>query len=312
LNSSTSHHSMSRAKKVRDVEEDNDTELEQENDQETHPLTTDHTQPSSAGKTTKKPPTATRKPPKREGICAGWKWFKEDPRNRYAFGVFLLFGVICAVCIAIRFGQQISGDILAGIIAVGLAIYGAHHFRVLLGLTVEVERTMQLNRDFKAENMELQREVDRLRKAHVELTGVQRSLQQSTQSFAENIERLRRLDETLNSLSDDHIQGVQKLRDLSSTVQSAIQNDLLQHERDILHKVMARMEFKDDKEGLNRYEYDRFLSALPLSFQRRFSGMNKTFDDFAGGDDVLDFQEFVKLADEFAVQEAKAGGSKQY
>eukprot|EP00486_Rosalina_sp_Unknown_P014073 CAMPEP_0201584712 /NCGR_PEP_ID=MMETSP0190_2-20130828/113895_1 /ASSEMBLY_ACC=CAM_ASM_000263 /TAXON_ID=37353 /ORGANISM="Rosalina sp." /LENGTH=39 /DNA_ID= /DNA_START= /DNA_END= /DNA_ORIENTATION= len=37
--------------------------------------------------------------------------------------------------------------------------------------------------------------------------------------------------------------------------------------------------------------------------------MNKTFDEISGPDDILDIDDFKKLADEFAVQEAKAGGS---
>ena len=190
-----------------------------------------------------------------------------------------------------------------------LALYGARHFRMLLGLKVEVDRYGKLNENFKEENQKLHREVDRLSRAHDELAAIQQRLQETTKGYAENIEKFRNIDETLRKLAEDNIEGVEKLKELSQHVQESMHDELVQHERDILHKVMEALEFQDSKEGLNEEEYNKFIGLLPLSFQRRFSNMNYTFDQISGPDGILDIEDFRKLADEFAVQEAKAGGS---
>ena len=202
-----------------------------------------------------------------------------------------------------------TGDILAGVCGLILACYGANHFRILLGLKEQVDRFGELNENFKSENIKLKKEVNKLNKAQDELSSIQQNLQQTTKQYAENIEKFRDLDDKLSKLADDNIEGMERLKKLSQHVQESIHEELVQHERDILHKVMDVMEFKDNKQGLNEQEYNQFVGMLPLSFQRRFSRMDKTFDEISGQDDILDLEDFMKLADEFAVQEAKAGGS---
>eukprot|EP00484_Ammonia_sp_Unknown_P021023 CAMPEP_0197034940 /NCGR_PEP_ID=MMETSP1384-20130603/12864_1 /TAXON_ID=29189 /ORGANISM="Ammonia sp." /LENGTH=289 /DNA_ID=CAMNT_0042464915 /DNA_START=21 /DNA_END=890 /DNA_ORIENTATION=- len=254
--------------------------------------------------------TKPTRPTKRKGLCQSCQWFKESPRTRWQFALFLLFSILAIICIAIRFGNPIGGDVIAGILGLALSIYGANHFRLLLKLTTEVNKFGALNANFKQENGRLSYEVDKLDKAHTQLSQMSARLKEVTKGYQDNIDRFRKLDERLRSLSDDNIQGLQKLQEMSKTVKESFERELVQHERDILHKVMNIMEFRDDKEGLNREEFDRFLSALPLSFQRRFSQMDRSFKSIAGSDSILDFEEFRQLADEFAVQEARAGGSK--
>ena len=67
-------------------------------------------------------------------------------------------------------------------------------------------------------------------------------------------------------------------------------------------RVQEAMEFGDDKEGLSRDEYDAFINALPQNFQDRFAHIK--FEEIAGDDEILDMDEFVKLADQFAVENA--------
>ena len=70
-------------------------------------------------------------------------------------------------------------------------------------------------------------------------------------------------------------------------------------------RVQESMEFGDDTEGLNEEEYDRFISYLPVGFQNRFKEMDKTFADMSGDDGLIDLDEFTKICDEFAIEEAK-------
>eukprot|EP01084_Bolivina_argentea_P065362 119139_1 len=278
-------------------------------EQEAHPLTGDTAQVNQPLTAKKAPKPAPKEIPKREGCCAPWEWFTESPLHRWQFGVFLVWSILPVVWIAIRFGSSLTADLLAGIFALVLAIYGANHFRILLGLKVEVDRFADNNKRFKEENMQLKTEVSKLSKASDELSEIQHRLTETSKAFSQNIEKFAKLDATLSQLADDNIEGIEKLKDMSHMVQTSIQNELLQHERSILMKVMDKMEFGDDKEGLNRQEYQKFVEALPGTFQRRFSAMQRSFTQVAGNDSIMDFQEFTKLCDEFAKQEASAGGT---
>ena len=84
---------------------------------------------------------------------------------------------------------------------------------------------------------------------------------------------------------------------------------LIQHEREILNKVFDHLEFKDDKEGLTKEEFEKFWHQMPTSYNERWRKTGFTFEDIAGDDGVLDYSEFAEMCDKFAEQEGIAGGS---
>merc|ERR1719415_393327 len=114
----------------------------------------------------------------------------------------------------------------------------------------------------KEENSQIKREVSKLSKASEELSGVSIQLKATTKSYKENISKFKALDERLSKLADDNIAGLEKLQEMTKTVQDSIQKELVQHQRDILMRVQETMEFGDDTEGLNEEEYDRFIALL--------------------------------------------------
>eukprot|EP01084_Bolivina_argentea_P074019 134290_1 len=69
------------------------------------------------------------KPPKRNGICGPCIWFKEKPLSRWQFIVLLLFGILTPLWVVIRLTGSLTGDIIAGVSGLILAVYGAIHFR---------------------------------------------------------------------------------------------------------------------------------------------------------------------------------------
>merc|ERR1712228_757909 len=207
--------------------------------------------------------------------------------------------------IIIRATGSLTGDILSGLCAFILACYGANHFRILLGLKEQVDKYAKNNQEFKAENVAIRTEVSKLTKAAEELTATSHRLKQTTKSYQENISKFKALDEKLGNLADDNIAGLEKLQEMSKTVQDSIQKELIQHQRDILMRVQETMEFGDDTDGLNEDEYNRFIAYLPIGFQNRFKEMDANFADIAGDDGILDLEEFTKICDEFAMGEAK-------
>eukprot|EP01083_Nonionella_stella_P252577 870060_1 len=220
------------------------------------------------------------KPPKRNGICAPCIWFKEKPLSRWQFIVLLLFGILTPLWVVIRLTGSLTGDIIAGVSGFFLAIYGANHFRILLGLKEQVDRFGKNNREFKTMNAGLRTEVSKLTKATEELSGVADRLKQTTKGYEENVSKFRALDEKLGKLADDNIAGLEKLQELTKTVQDSIQKELIQHQRDIVMRIQESMEMKDDKEGMTNDEYNAFINYLPKGFQIRFQKIN--FNEISG------------------------------
>merc|ERR1712154_406211 len=92
--------------------------------------------------------------------------------------------------------------ILAGVAAVVMSGYGANHFRILLGLKEQVDKMASLNREFRVENAALQQEVDKLKRARVQLSSVEAGLKESNRKLKENVEKFRQLDNNLKKLAE--------------------------------------------------------------------------------------------------------------
>merc|ERR1712204_141137 len=139
-----------------------------------------------------------------------------------------------------------------------------------------------------------------------ELTGVSIQLRATTKSYKENISQFKALDEKLSKLADDNIAGLEKLQEMTKTVQDSIAKEMVQHQRDLVMRVQESMEFGDDQEGMSKQEYDRFIAALPLEYQEAF--MTKDFDQMSGDDGNMSLKEFTALVDELCAE----FGANQY
>merc|ERR1712048_1452477 len=164
-----------------------------------------------------------------------------------------------------------------------------NHFRILLGLKEQVDKMSSLNRKFRAENAALQQEVDKLSRASEQLSSVESGLKESNRRLKENVE---------------------KFKKSSEQVMRTMQESLIRHEKDILNKVFDHMEFGDNKPGLSKEEFAGFWKQMPNSYALRWEKTGQTFEEIAGDDGVLDYQEFTAMCDQFAEQEAAHGGSE--
>merc|ERR1719385_97141 len=250
-------------------------------------------------------------PPKRAGgICAPWKWFLEKPLQRKSFIMFLIPAALTVVWL-IMFITSAGGAtayILAGVAAIIMSALGANHFRILLALKEEVDRMSRLNQDFRRENMQLQQEVDKLGRAREQLSSVEAGLKESNRKLKENVEKFRKLDENLKKLADSNIEGLEKLQKSSQQVMKTMQENLIRHEKQILMKVFDHLDLKEkEKDGLTKEEFENFWTQMPSSYVQRWEAMGQTFEDIAGDDGVLDYNEFMGMCDKFAEEEAHAG-----
>jgi len=247
-------------------------------------------------------------PSKRSGILcvAAWKWFKRNPLKNWRFAFFFLFSASSLILFVLRGPSRMTADVLAGVLAVSLAIYGAAHFRLILGLHSEVHALRNNNARFMSENNKIRHQIDKLRRGRRELAEMERDLDRATEHYLVNIEKFKHFSRRLKRFSECSIGGIQKIKKLSAVAMDQINNELLQHERDILMKVLDSVVVHDEGDGLTESEYGDFVNALPKCFQKTFKMMNKPFVEICGEDGLLSWDSFNALADRFAIERVRA------
>jgi len=233
-----------------------------------------------------------------------WEWFKEKPLQRWPFLLFIVFFLLTFIWIIIYLGGGVTGCALAGAFAIVMSLYGANHFRILLALKEEVDKMDKLNQSFRAENAQIRQEVDKLSRASENLTNVEVKLKESNQKLKANLEKFRELDKNLKQLSGSNIEGLEKLQTSCEAVMNRWKESLIKHEKTLLNKVFDEFEMNDSKPDMSKEEFIQFINALPPSYQDRWTNMNTTFEELAGDDNIMQYEEFRNLVDRWAEEEA--------
>ena len=68
-----------------------------------------------------------------------------------------------------------------------------------------------------------------------------------------------------------------------------------QNERALLGKIAQDVEFLDKDAGMQRPEFNDFVSRMPKHLQNRFKALGLTFEKVAGEDGVVDFMEIEDM-----------------
>lgn len=88
-----------------------------------------------------------------------------------------------------------------------------------------------------------------------------------------------------------------------------IKNSIQIYEKNLIRKVIDEFNFQDDKEGLTENEFNQIFSNLPTSYRKRLNDKDKYFKSYAGMNTEMNYNEFNRMVDNLAEQEAVAGGS---
>jgi len=256
----------------------------------------------TAGDVDQRTNNVSNQPTKHTGLCAPCKWYQEKPRKRYLFAVMWAVAAATVIFIPIRASSSMTGDILSGLVGIGLGLFAAQHFRTLLGLKEQLGKFAKNNREMRRQNAFLSQTVSKLNKKQEELAAVNADLMETSNQYKANIKKFEEIDQKLKTLGDDNIAGLENLREMSDKVLGSLKKEMIGHQRDILRTTYEAMEYGDDQEGMNKEEYERYLNALPQEYRDRVKKLG-SFEDIAGDDGVLDLDEFTKMADNFSVDD---------
>merc|ERR1712113_1063439 len=114
--------------------------------------------------------------------------------------------------------------------------------------------------------------------------------------------------ETWNTqIIDKSGKNVNELIDLKDEIDQKIEGkrrEINQKERNILYNALDAFEKRGDgMSGLNKFEFENFINALPVRYIKKFRASKVLFDHIADGDDIIDDREFKQYLDGFLIED---------
>jgi len=197
--------------------------------------------------------------------------------------------------------------IITCVLAIVMSAYATSNFRDVIALRVSVNELCIETKRLATERDKIRNEVGKLQLAHNKLERIEDELNSSNASLRKNFKKF----ETWNGkLEEANGKNAENASQINKEFKSAIlqySQMLILNEKAILDKAYQHVEGRDGKKGLSKDEFDDLLELLPARYKVRFESLGKTFEDFAGSDANIDYDEFKLFMNEMAQVEAAAG-----
>lgn len=128
-------------------------------------------------------------------------------------------------------------------------------------------------------------------------------MEESIENLKNNNDRLRtelnameELRKNLEKYADENNSNLKKvLTDINGSFKR-LEEITMENEKTLLYRIAQDLEFMDNRAGMSRDEYNRFVKRIPLFLQTSFVSLgDKTFDKVAGEDKNIDYKEIEQL-----------------
>ena len=122
------------------------------------------------------------------------------------------------------------------------------------------------------------------------------SLKDSNDTLHSELLALTSLRENLELYAKDNQEDFSKvLKDINGSF-SRLENITKANERVLIARVAQDLEFLDNKEGMKREEYERFVNRVPKSLKPKFNELGyNSFDKVAGDNNIVDYKEIKSI-----------------
>jgi FtsZ-binding cell division protein ZapB len=122
------------------------------------------------------------------------------------------------------------------------------------------------------------------------------SLKESNDTLHNELLALTSLRENLELYAKDNKKDFSKvLKDINGSF-SRLENITKANERVLIARVAQDLEFLDNKVGMKREEYERFINRVPNNLKSRFNELGYTsFDKVAGENNLVDYKEIKNI-----------------
>jgi hypothetical protein len=128
------------------------------------------------------------------------------------------------------------------------------------------------------------------------------SLKASNDSLHNELLSLTSLRENLELYAKENQQDFSNvLKEINGSF-SRLENITKANERVLIARVAQDLEFLDNKEGMKREEYERFINRIPNNLKSKFNELGYTsFDKVAGDNNTVDYKEIKDIVQSVVV-----------
>ena len=196
------------------------------------------------------------------------------------------------------------------IVAILSSFFAMWHIRMLGSLKEQIEhlteennKLTEENRKFSINNKNFEGKIDQFSKENDILSGNMFEMEQSIEVLKINndrlhfeLEALQTLRGNLQTYADEaQMDFSQLLGEVNQSFQR-LEIITMENERALLQRIAQDLEFLDHQPGMQRDEYNRFVERIPTHLQDAFIKVgNTSFDQMAGEDEEIDYQEIRAL-----------------
>lgn len=207
------------------------------------------------------------------------------------------------------------------IVAILSSFFAMWHIRMLGSLKEQIEhlreennKLAEENRKFSKNNEEFEGKIDQFSKENDILSGNMFEMEQSIEVLKINNDRLhfeldalQTLRGNLQAYADEtQLDFSQLLGEVNQSFQR-LEVITMENERALLQRIAQDLEFLDHQPGMQRDEYERFVERIPEHLQDAFIKVgNNSFDQIAGKDEEIDYQEIRTLVHSVITDNNKA------
>ena len=214
--------------------------------------------------------TTTNKPKKDKTF---FQWILDKPLSKMPF-LYFVIGFLGSIGNAVfYFMDNDTGFIICGVLGLSLSLFAIKHFYTLLGLKKEVDNFSALNIKFAKEQKMLSREVDRIQHANINLRETHNRLNSCIQKNKENLDNFREIEKNMEAFGKTSIAEIEDLQLKSKAIETKWHDQLLGHQRNLLHTVFDRVERQGSRGGMSAEEFKEFETHLPEDYKDRFNRM---------------------------------------
>jgi hypothetical protein len=196
------------------------------------------------------------------------------------------------------------------LIAVLTCLFAAWHIRLLGSMKVQIEHLTEQNNKLTLQNNKFAEnntifsfKIEQFSDENKRLSGNLSDIEATVDSLKINNDRLHQeltalqnLRKNLQIYADEtKLDFSQLLKDVNQSFQH-LEVITLANERTLLHRIAQDLEFLDQKTGMQRDEYQRFVARIPQHLQASFASLkNTSFEQVAGANQQIDHKEIQVL-----------------
>ena len=248
--------------------------------------------------------------------CFTWCWngCKKNPCNRQ--GCIMCGWIIMGILAPILFTVYESlddylinyGYISACILSILMSFCATCLWQDVYDLRVAIDDFELETKQTEENAKRVKKEVINLSKAHRKLVEIEEDISSNNAELRLKQKQFKKWTNDIKGSTEESINYYNKIKKTYKQNIKRYKRKIEQNEREILDKAYHHVQYHNDKiDGLNEEEFDKMMQILPQRFIIKMEKRGKTFSDFAGRDNYLQWDEFAEFMEEMIEQDVENG-----